>query len=217
MNKKALIITLSIIGVLLVSGGVFGALVLFGNSSESNTESVTKKGDQGLSKQEADVIPDLSLDLGACTIVTKTQITTALASYDITTISEGHDRGIADTGRGIKAQSCVFVFNNSTDINDRLTVTVNKFPNDATKMTALSGFTTTDQASGLQNQSTISSVGEAAFYGTSQDPALSINTYVVFVFKDDKQYDITLSRPSATDMFTATTAKTVLSGLVKNL
>lgn len=216
MIKKIALVGISIVSVIVVAGAVVAALMFFvGDNKKDETANITpetavkndpSKSDPSKQEQYGDV--DLSKDLGACTVVVKADIVAALGG-SIPAIADGKNRGYALDSAGNGLQSCIYAFSDDNAINNRFSVTVMVYKTDALLAASKDVFNDTQKvelASG-EGYFLTTSVPESA-----QTPAQ--NDYSLFVFKDNKLYQFTISRPADIDTFTATAAQTALVAIV---
>ena len=209
MRKKVIIIVASVVGALLVTGGVVGALYFINHGAPKPTAKVAAfdptKGHSNADPtlQESQTTPDLSVDLGACSLVTQGAIEAALGVKT----QAADNRGYAHEGAGDASQSCVFAFSADSNASNRLTVTVTKFANQATRTLAVTGFA---------DATKVDSLGDSAYF-TSQpgDRNLKQDQYTLFVFKGLMGYDFTILQPTPGDTFTSTSAQTDLTSVAK--
>jgi len=208
MRKKVIIIVASVVGVLLISGGVVGALVLTRGAAPQPAKTTPFDPTKGHSNsdpalQESQTKPDLSVDLGACSLVTQGAIEQALGIKT----QPADNRGYGHEGTGDEAQSCVFAFSADSNASNRLTVTVTKFANQDNADLAMSGF---------KNEANIDSLGDAAYFVSQPgDANQKQNAYALTVFKDLKQYDFTILQPVPGDIYTDASAKAALVATAK--
>lgn len=216
MVKKIALVGISIVSVIVVAGIVVAALMFFvGDSKKEDTANVTPdtsvkndptKSDPSKQEQYGDI--DLSKDLGACLVVTKTDIVAGLGDA-VPSTADGKNRGYALDSAGSGLQSCIYAFSDDNAINNRFSVTVMEFKTDALLAASKDVFNDTQKVEVATNAAYFlaTSVPESA-----QTPAQ--NDYSIFVYKDKKLYQFTISRPADVDTFTAATAQTALVAIV---
>jgi len=214
MQKKALIIVISIVAVLVIAGGVTGALLLAkvaqplrttADMSDTPTAPVidNEKQTEDPSKQDATATPNLSVDLGACTIITQATIQTAIGNK--ATVAAADNRGYSKEANGDGIQQCVFSFAADGSLNNRYVTRVTSFANEASKTNSLGA---------LGEYATVSGLGEAAFFSAESEPqddrTAARNDYTLYVVKDMKLYMLTIAQPGDADLFTSLTAQAAL-------
>lgn len=112
MSKKIIII-ISIAAVIIIASGIF--LTLWFTQRETT---------QAPAPDATVVVPDYSEDYGACTLVTKDQITSALGSV-ADTLKDAYDSGKLFYSENVKAQYCSYDFTDKAeDGNFRAEVSV---------------------------------------------------------------------------------------------
>ena len=217
MSKKALIILISFASIIVIAGGVVGALVLIKGSADkvtdSNQSEVAKDDsrDTDPSKQEETVTPDMSIDLGACTILTQATLQSTLTPA-IKTVGEAVNRGYTKEFNGDELQSCIFGFTADNSMENRFTTTVTRFTKDTSKEAAIKGFA---------GATTADNIGDIAYYLTSNAPegesTPARNDYGLYVFKGMKLTSFVISQPGTSDVFTEATAQEKLRTLAQSI
>lgn len=209
MHKKAVIIIAIIVGVLIITSGVVGAIVALNRSVEpAKVDPTVATKDVDPLKQEDQTTPDLSVDLGACTTIPLITITKNLKP-PVTDIRDAENRGFGYENGGNRSQSCVYAFSAENNLNNRLTITVSEFKDNTSKSDAIKG---------LEDYEAVSGIGEEAGFTSSQDAEfLKQNTYSLFVIKGQEQFTFAITQPSESDVFTVTTAKAALEEIAKTL
>lgn len=201
MNKKVLIALIVVVG-LLAAGAVTWAVIVnqLRNEAVSRpTLDPTRPSDVAADPalQEAQVVPDLSTDLGACSSVTRSIIDQA-TGLDA---REPKNLGIANEGRGNTAQTCVYSFDDSDSQTNRFVLTITAQASEEVKKAALADY---------PSSSIVSGVGETAYYVTSSLTSPAQNQYTLAVFNGLNRYSLTLIQPTETDAFAAQQAKNAL-------
>jgi hypothetical protein len=200
MHKKLVIIIAIFVGVLIVASGVIGAMVVLNRNNAASNSPMTATTDTDPSKQEDQTTPDLSVDLGACTVVSYSTISEALALY-IPEVRDANNRGFGYEGNGDRSQSCVYAFSSKDNQSNRLTVTVTEFSNEANKSNTILDH---------KDNVSVAGIGESAYFATSTDAVANQTSYSLFVIKDMKLYTFVILQNEDTDKFTAASAKEAL-------
>jgi hypothetical protein len=103
----------------------------------------------------------------------------------------------------------VYAFSDDNTTDNRLTIIVTEFKDDTNKSNAIKGF---------EDYETVTGIGDHAGFMSSQDPEVTKqNTYSLSVIIESKQYTFTLAQPSESDVFTTSSAQTVLKEIAKSL
>jgi hypothetical protein len=209
MHKKAIIVIAIIVGLLIITSGVVGAvLVLNKKTSPTTSDQTPATVNGGPEEQEAQTTPDLSVDLGACTVVTHTDVSESLAPT-ITSVRDAVNRGFGYERNGDKSQSCVYPFSADDNLSNRLTVTVTEFSSATNK---------SDAEQAIEDFSEVTGIGEkASFMSALGTTDFKQNTYSLFVIKDMKMYLFAIAQPTDSDKFTAASAQSALETLAKSL
>ncbi|MDB5167557.1 MAG: hypothetical protein JWN26_702 [Candidatus Saccharibacteria bacterium] len=208
VSKKLLIIIVSIVVIIIAAGTVVGLNIYLKPSTKQATAPTAK----------TDTLPDLSKDYGACSLLTKAQITSALGKI-ADTLQDPVNNGIVGVvlvGSSLSnfsadAQSCLYHFapvsKSATYTNDNgLTVQLTKFGNSESTAAYQKQITTNPGAA------TVNGLGNSAFY--TQSAAGDAQTYYTLqVFKSNALYEYTLHLPAdtSTDSSTAQKALTTLA------
>jgi len=209
MRKKVIIIIASVLGAVIVTGGVVGALYLINHGAPKPAAKVATfdptKGHSNADPtlQESQTKPDLSVDLGACSFVTQGSIEAALGIKT----QPADNRGYGHEGSGDVSQSCVYAFSADNNAANRLTVTVTKFMNQDNATASKSDFS---------GATKVSDLGDVAYF-TSQlnETGLNQDQYALFVFKDLKRYDFTILQPVPGDTYSVSSAQAALTAIAK--
>jgi hypothetical protein len=209
MRKKVLIIIASVVGAAIITGGVVGALYAFNHGAPKPAAKVAAfdptKGHSNSDPtlQESQTTPDLSTDLGACSIVTQGSIEAGLGMKT----QAADNRGYGHEGSGDISQSCVYALSADNSASNRITVTVTKFASQDNATMAASGYTTATKVANL---------GDAAYF-TSQlgDTGLKQDQYELVVFKDLKSYDFVILQPVPGDAYSESSAQAALTAIAK--
>lgn len=209
MHKKAIIIIAVIAGILIIASGVVGVIVALNRSATpSQADTSTAAADADPSKQEERTTPDLSVDLGACTIIPFSTITKNLKP-PVADVRDAENRGFGYEGNGDRSQSCVFAFSADSTTDNRFTIIVTEFKDDTNKNNAVKG---------LEDYEAVTGIGDHAGFISSQDSeVIKQNTYTLLVITGSKQYTFTLAQPSESDVFTKPTAQTALEAIAESL
>lgn len=165
--------------------------------------------------------PDLSKDYGACAVVTKTQITSALGTI-AAKVQDPVNVGVVGvvligttlSNFSADAQSCQYHFvaydKAATYINDNgLTVQVTKFGNSDSSAAFMK------QIQLDKTSIAVSNVGDSAIYTYSPTGYPTETHYTLQVFKGNTLYEYTLHLPAKTTL-DRPTAQTDLTALAKS-
>jgi hypothetical protein len=208
MHKKAIIVIAIIVGLLIVTSGVVGAILVLNKKTDSNTGVIPGTVNGSPEEQESQTTPDLSVDLGACTVVSQADVSGAV-SPQIATVRDAVNRGFGYEKNGDKSQSCVYPFSADSNLTNRLTITVTAFNNETNKNNSISD---------LNDFTAVQGIGEkAAFTSETDETSLQQNTYSLFFINDMTLYRFTIAQPIDGDKFTAATAQSALETLAKSL
>jgi len=217
MPKKALLIVISIVSILVIAGGVTGALLLakVARPSDTAVQPVTTAPvedtgeNEDPSKQDPNVKPDLSVDLGACTLIPQASVQAAVGNK--ITVAAADNRGYSKEFGGDGTQLCVYSFVTDGSLNNRFTTRVTKFPDEKSKTAAI-----TD----LEDVISVSGLGDTAFFSSSSEPASgktpARNDYSLYIFKDLNFYSLSIAQPGDKDLYTANTAQAVLQTIAQS-
>jgi hypothetical protein len=140
MKKSLLIALISIVGILVVAGGVVGALWLFNGSQNE-----TSNDDQEFVEK----------DLGTCQLVTRDSVVSALGE-SVETVGQPMNAGYALDSDG-EVQTCYFSLSEEPSPYQRLTVSQTIFENTEAKQLAIKRFAE------LEN---IGGIGELTYYAS---------------------------------------------------
>lgn len=212
MIKKVPLLIISIAAIAVVAGSVVGVLALtngFGVVSTESEASQTPDKDSkdnkpeyaDPSKQESQTTPDLSKDLGACTILSRESIVAA-TQQRVATVGAAVNRGYASESDGDGSQGCTYAFSDVDALNDRLGVTVTTFSTNERLAASKSAYTNEEKVDGIGDAAYFMSVSTESSAGT---PAQ--NSYSLSIFKGSKLYVITIAQPTDSDAFTRSTAR----------
>lgn len=202
MHKKVIIIIAIIVGLLMVGGGIVGAILISQRPATpaASTESPVSDLDADPAKQEAQTTPDLSIDLGACTAVTHEVLNEALVP-PLKDVRDAINRGFGHEANGDKSQSCVYPFSVENTLNNRFTLTVTEFKDATNKADAIKG---------LASYTELPDIGEKAGYSAATDTDLKQNSYMLLFVEDMKLYSLILLQPLDSDVFSKETAQAAL-------
>ena len=210
-HKKVIVVLASAVGVLIIAAGVFGAIYALDKTLNAPEQIVETNPDPNL--QEQQTVADTSIDLGACTLVSRTDIATA-AGDAVTNVADGMNRGFGHEASGDVSQTCVYPFNDGQNEDDRLTVTVTEFDSTENKSTAIDGFV---------DQTVVENLGERAYYVYTETEAddegvtEATYSYSLYFFTELKLYYLTIIQPSTTNKFTQESARTTLTELASKI
>lgn len=208
MHKKLIVIIAVIVGVLIIAAGVVGAITVLNKQHDAQkAEETAKNWDADPTKQEAQTTPDLSVDLGACTVVSAETIANSLKP-PVTEVRDAENRGFGYEMNGDRSQSCVFAFSAADNLMNRFTLTVTEFKDDTNKKNAVTE---------LANYTMVSGIGEKAGYQAASDENLKQDSYILIFIKDMKQYTLGILQPSEGDVFAKDTAQTALEKIAKSI
>jgi hypothetical protein len=201
MSKKAIII--SLIAMLVVAGGVVGALVLYKNPLASTFGT----------DPSVPLAADTSKDYGACTLLDNATILSALG------VSSADLYGPNNMGRiyshlGDESQTCVYSFvpggtiDNGFHIENSLSVEVYVYKNQSTKdKVVIDPNYTPAVVTGVADSATFAGI-------KSDDPSAS--QYVLKAVSGLKTYTFTLTKPTDGNTFTDSSARTALETIAKS-
>ena len=214
LRKRILISLAILIG---VAGLVFGGLYAYRalQPEPAVVDTATKK-----------TTPDLSKDYGACTILNKETVKSALGTAG-ENLQDPQNNGIVGgkkVGDGMDnlvfdAQGCVYAFvsggtfENGFHSDNGLNVAVTQYTNEsgpATFIEAIRGEPLIEE---------IPDLGDDAFYSsnTTANGPTPQYSFKLQVFKDKTLYEYTIHQPGKEATFTADTAKTALVTIAKSV
>lgn len=212
-RNKVFLIIASLVGVIMIAAGVVGALSVLNRAADTPSETIpdqTTELSDDPAKQEAQTLPDLSEDFGACTVITKDQVAAAL-SPTISSVPDFKNRGFGYLQGGDKAQTCLYDFSDGARLNDRLLITVTQF-SEASHADDVQKGLKEDKATA------VSGLSNTAYFATSSDnEELNETRYALHIFKDDKQYTFELIQPFDGNDFTVESARSALTRLAETV
>lgn len=197
ISKKSLVITLVSIGaVLLIAGGTLFALWL----------AQPKSSDTDKNTDPTVVVPDLSKDYGACSLLTKNEIA-AEFSDAATDLQDGYNSGRLFYDSEVEAQYCSYDFTSDpANGTFKAEVTVYKSQADSDAIEVLLAEDTTKEEITFNNGS--------AFYSSDVDQLApnspEIEHFVLTFFEGARQYTFSINQPADTTTFDDASAQTVL-------
>jgi hypothetical protein len=202
MHKKVVIIIAIAVGVLITVSGVVGTILVL--NRDTTTPPTTSTIEINDSEQESQTTPDLSVDLGACTIVSYYTISEALALY-IPEVREANNRGFGYEENGDRSQSCVYAFSAKNNLYNRFTLTVTEFLNETNKNNVILAH---------KDDTIVAGLGEKAYSATNTEAKQT--SYSLFMIKDMKLYTFVILQ-GAVDQFTETSAHEALATIAKTV
>jgi hypothetical protein len=207
MIKKVLIASGIVI---VVAGLVFGGLWFFRPAPAPTAQ--TPDGDTG----NAPLTADTSKDFGACTLVKKADISSALGSV-AGNLQDGQNMGLIKVGvdSGDQAQTCVYAFaaggtiDNAFGADNGLSIEVYVHKDQAS---ADASVTNNEGALGMQK---VGNLGDAAFYETIELTTPAVTRHILTVYEKDRHYGFTLSQPTASSSISAPEAQEALEKIAR--
>ncbi|MDB5162153.1 MAG: hypothetical protein JWM52_661 [Candidatus Saccharibacteria bacterium] len=208
--KKILI---SLVVIIIVAGGVVGGLVLF------NKPTLTQVAPEE-EREIYPMAPDNTKDFGACKLLDKEKLKTALGTPAATL--QGPDnlglvRSSSDNGTGLlgdQSQVCGYSFitggkfETSFNIDQGFSVEIYKY---ATKMS-------TDAAIATHaNDTPVAGLGDSAFYGSTTNEFQGITQYWLTVFSGETHYSYRISEKISDAKYTSETAQAALEAIAKQV
>jgi hypothetical protein len=205
MTKKMIFISLAI--VILIAAAVVGALVVFKKPNAA----------PDVASPAPSLVADTSKDFGACTVLDKSIIKTALSTpADNLMGPDNMGRGLI--GNGDESQTCVYSFtdggtiDNGFNINHSFNIEVYVFADEAAKTAAIALI---DPA-----LPKIPDLGELAVYATYVDQSEQTDAktqYVLSVYAGLKRYSFTINEPTLAALYSASTAQTALQSIASSV
>ena len=193
MSKK--IIILSIIAFIVVVGAVVGTLWFINNNPWATNTKVDPTA----------VVPDLTEDYGACNMLTKDQIVSALGS-SANNLGDAYNSGRIFSQGDTRSQFCRFSLgDNAETSNFKSMVTIysqQHFIDDAAKA--------------FNDDTTVTKVavnGNDGFFYIKKDELQKTERFELTFYKGMNQYTFTLTQPLDSTMFNESSAKTALTTL----
>ena len=210
MSKKLIII--SVVSILVISGGVVGALLLTKGQPKPSTTDTVAFDNQPKTKVETKA--DLSKDYGACELVKKDFIKSTLGK-SADSLQGPDNVGRAYVGNGDESQTCVYSFaaggtiDNSFGADNGFSVTVYAFKDQ----------TTLDTLQAVENTHAVavSNLGDSATFTTYADFNPGQTQYILTVYSGLKYYAYTLTQPTKSATFTQASAKTALLDIANSV
>lgn len=209
--KKVLI---SLIIIVVVAGGVVVGLELF------KKPVVTQVASEEEEKEVYPMAPDTTKDFGACKLLDKEKLKTALGTPAATL--QGPDnlglvRSSSDNGTGLlgdESQVCSYSFitggkfETNFNIEQGFSVEIFKY---ATKMS-------TDAAIATHaNDTSVAGLGDSAYYGSTTNEFQGITQYWLTVFKGQTHYSYRISEIMSDTAYTTESARQALEAIAKQV
>lgn len=216
VHKKLIIVIAIAVGALIITSGVIGAVLSINRQVAPEVAVAPAPQDSDPTKQEAETTPDLSVDLGACTVVDFATIQSALGNV-VTTIQPAINRGVGRDQFDGQSQSCIYGFTTEDTTNDRLTITVAQFASESIKGDAVAGY--------KDIAASVASIGEQAYFLITTDKTtvegnpypVDRRMYELSFFDGLKLYTFTITQPAADDALTAQTAQAALEVIARSI
>lgn len=202
MSKKAIII--SIIAVVVVAGVAVAALWWFNNQTKAPIVSNDPN-------QTETIVPDLSKDYGACDLLTKDTIKSAIGG-SADNLGDGFNSGRIYAQNGAESQYCRYPFDESNEANSNFTVEIYIFKDQADLDYILASYKDD------KTVKPVTGLGENAVSHESDLTDLGRHQFSVVFYKGLNQYTLTITQPISSSNFTADTAirsLTTLAGEIK--
>jgi hypothetical protein len=199
MTKRSAII-LSIVGVIVVAVIAVTTLLII--------KSIVKKGPDvaTIVNKNAVLKPDVSQNFGACTLLSKTTIESALGSV-ASTLHGPDNEGVGTIGSGDTAQTCVYPFlsdgsfaTNGFNLDNSFNVLVYEYKNSSNK--------TSDRE--RIGSVSVSGLGDKAAYVTTMGDSNNPNSFSLTVYSGLKYFTYTINQPTASTTFSSDSAKSAL-------
>ncbi len=201
-KRKLFLVIISVIGAMLVAAATVFILWL------TQPKAVEPPKDTS-----STIVPDLSKDYGACQLLTKDTIKTALGSK-AADLQDGSNSGRLHYSAGVEGQYCSYDFtNNPANGTFKAEVSVYQGSADAQAIMALLADDTTKESLSLTN-------GDG-FYSSNVDKVSQdspeVQHFVLTFFSQEKQYTLSINQPRETVTFDDTSAKAALVTLANSV
>jgi len=203
MSKKVIII--SVASVILIAGAVFGALYFIKKSSTPSEQAPVA---------EAKTTPDLSVNFGACDLLNKETIKTALGAVAKDLQGPG-DMGRAFLKGGDQSQVCVYSFVGDANFDNNFNQT-NSFNVEVFVHASQSSIDTLKTAVS-DGKTVVTGIGDGAVYYSRADQAVTYQSFTLIVYSGLKHYTYNISIPKSDTRLNADSARTALESIAKSV